>query len=168
MGAGLRYTREVRLLLYNMRYGLGFGPGLHWAVPGVGYLFGNPANLKRITTFIKNQNPDIVGLVEVDTGSIRTHHINQADAIAKALGHYSVYQCKYGVESVNQHLPIVRKQGNAFLAAQQVQGERFHYVEKGIKRLIIELELEQLSVFSCTCPSRIDTDRRSCIPCMTW
>ncbi|HEX5421423.1 MAG TPA: endonuclease/exonuclease/phosphatase family protein [Gammaproteobacteria bacterium] len=137
----------MRLLLYNIRYGLGFGPGLHWALPGIGYLFGNSANLLRIIDFIKSQDPDIVGLIEVDAGSIRTHRVNQADSVAKALGHYSVYQCKYGIESLNQHLPIVRKQGNAFLAAPHVHGERFHYFEKGIKRLIIELELEDVSVF---------------------
>jgi endonuclease/exonuclease/phosphatase family metal-dependent hydrolase len=83
----------------------------------------------------------------VDTGSIRTRKINQADVIAKALGHYSVYQCKYGAKSLNQRLPILRKQGNAFLAAPRVHGERFHYFDKGIKRLIIELELEECSIF---------------------
>jgi endonuclease/exonuclease/phosphatase family metal-dependent hydrolase len=86
-------------------------------------------------------------LVEVDTGSIRTRSINQAEAIARSLGHYSVYQCKYGARSLNNHLPIVRKQGNAFLAAPRVHGERFHYFEKGIKRLIIELELDDCAIF---------------------
>lgn len=137
----------MRLLLYNIRYGIGFGSSMRWPVPGVGYLMGNRDNLQRITDFIKSQNPDIVGLVEVDSGSIRTRRINQAEAIARALGHYSVYQCKYGVSSVNKMVPIVRKQGNAFLAAPRVHGERFHYFEKGIKRLTIELELEDCAVF---------------------
>src|SRR4051812_11189020 len=131
---------EMRLLLYNIRYGLGLGAAVHWPLPGAGYLLGNRGNLQRITDFIKAQDPDIVGLVEVDTGSIRTGRVNQAEAIGRALGHYSVYQCKYGVASVNQYLPILNKQGNAFLAAPRVHGERFHYFEKGIKRLIIELE----------------------------
>jgi endonuclease/exonuclease/phosphatase family metal-dependent hydrolase len=137
----------MRLLLYNIRYGIGFGPGLHWPLPGMGYLLGNKGNLQRITDFIKGQDPDIVGLIEVDTGSIRTRRVNQAEAIGRALGHYSVYQCKYGESSLNQRLPIVRKQANAFLAAPRVHGERFHYFEKGIKRLIIELELEDCAVF---------------------
>ncbi|HJR71108.1 MAG TPA: endonuclease/exonuclease/phosphatase family protein [Gammaproteobacteria bacterium] len=137
----------MRLLLYNIRYGLGLGSALHWPLPGMGYLLGNRTNLQRITDFIKSQDPDIVGLIEVDTGSIRTRSINQADVIARALGHYSVYLCKYGMRSLNQHLPILRKQGNAFLAAPRVHGERFHYFEKGIKRLIIELELEDCAIF---------------------
>lgn len=137
----------MRLLLYNIRYGVGLGSSVHWPLPGVGYLLGNQGNLERITRFIKEQDPDIVGLIEVDTGSIRTRRVNQAKVIADALGHYSVYQCKYGTASLNHHLPIVRKQANAFLAAPSVHGERFHYFEKGIKRLIIELELENCAVF---------------------
>lgn len=137
----------MRLLLYNIRYGLGLGPAMHLPLPGAGYLLGNRGNLDRITEFIKSQDPDIVGLVEVDSGSIRSRRVNQAETIARALGHYSAYQCKYGSSSLNKRLPIVRKQGNAFLAAPRVHGEHFHYFEKGIKRLIIELELEDCSVF---------------------
>ena len=96
---------------------------------------------------VRYPDPDIVGLVEVDTGSIRSRRVNQAEAIAEALGHYSAYQCKYGTRSFNARLPIMRKQGNAFLAAPRVHGERFHYFEKGIKRLIIELELDDCAVF---------------------
>lgn len=137
----------MRLLLYNIRYGLGLGSTMHLPVPGAGYLFGNRGNLERITNFIKSQDPDIVGLVEVDTGSIRSRWINQADRIAESMGHYSAYQCKYGESSLNHRLPIVRKQGNAFLAAPRVHGERFHYFDTGIKRLIIELELDDCAVF---------------------
>lgn len=137
----------MRLLLYNIRYGVGLGSSVHWPLPGAGYLLGNRRNLDRIIQFIRDQDPDLVGLVEVDTGSIRSRKVNQAEEIARAIGHYSVYQCKYGLESLNQLLPIVRKQGNAFLAAPRIHGERFHYFEKGIKRLIIELELDDCAIF---------------------
>ena len=137
----------MRLLLYNIRYGLGLGSAVHWPVPGAAYLLGNRNNLQRIIEFIKEQDPDIVGLVEVDTGSIRSRWVNQAETIAQAMGHYSAYQCKYAETSINNLLPIVRKQGNAFLAAPHVHGERFHYFDTGIKRLIIELELESCAVF---------------------
>ena len=62
-----------------------------------------------MTQFIKSRDPDIVGLIEVDTGSIRTGLVNQAQVIAKSLGHYSTYQCKYGTSSINTLVPIVRK-----------------------------------------------------------
>ena len=73
--------------------------------------------------------------------------MNQAERIADALGHYSTYQCKYGEASFNQRVPVLRKQGNAFLAAPRVHGERFHYFNTGIKRLIIELELDDVAIF---------------------
>ncbi len=139
--------RSMRFLLYNIRYAAGTGARFHLPVPGAGYVLGNRDNLTAITDFIKSRNPDVVGLVEVDTGSVRTRMVNQAEAIARQLGHYSTYQCKYAESSLNKRLPIVRKQANAFLAAPRVHGERFHYFETGIKRLIIELELEDVAIF---------------------
>lgn len=137
----------MRLLVYNIRYAVGAGPPPHLPVPGAGYLFGNPGHLDSIIEFLKSQDPDIVGLIEVDVGSVRSGRVNQAEAIARALGHYSCYECKYGEESVNQLLPILRKQANAFLAAPRIAGERFHYFDTGIKRLIIELELDDTVIF---------------------
>ncbi len=142
------YTvKRMRLLIYNIRYAVGAGVPPHVPVPGAGFLFGNPGNLDNIIGFLKQEDPDIVGLIEVDIGSVRSGRVNQADAIARALGHYSSYECKYGEESVNQYLPILRKQANAFLAAPRIAGERFHYFDTGIKRLIIELELDGIAIF---------------------
>lgn len=136
----------MRLVVWNIRYAAGYGPAFHLPVPGAGYLRSNRRNLTRITEFIQSADPDVVGLIEVDTGSIRSR-VNQAESIATALGHYSTYQCKYGEASFNNRVPVLRNQGNAFLAAPRVQGERFHYFDTGIKRLIIELELDDVAIF---------------------
>lgn len=137
----------MRLLVYNIRYATGTGPTFHLPLPGAGYLRSSPRILKGITQYIRSENADIVGLIEVDIGSIRTGMVNQADYIAKELGHFTTYQCKYSAASINQFVPVVRKQANAFLAAPRVTGERFHYFDTGIKRLIIELELDDVCVF---------------------
>jgi endonuclease/exonuclease/phosphatase family metal-dependent hydrolase len=137
----------LRLLLYNIRYATGTGAAFHLPLPGAGYLRSNRKVLTRITEFIRAEQSDIVGLIEVDTGSVRTGMVNQAEHIASQIGHYSTYECKYGRSSLNQFVPIVRKQANAFLSAPHVRGERFHYFDTGIKRLIIELELEDVCVF---------------------
>ncbi len=137
----------MRLLVYNIRYAMGAGTPPHVPIPGAGYLFGNPGNLDNIIEFIRSSVPDIVGLIEVDVGSVRSGRVNQAEAIARALGHYSCYECKYGEDSVNQRLPILRKQANAFLASPAIAGERFHYFDTGVKRLIIELELDDIVIF---------------------
>ena len=90
---------------------------MHMPLPGAGYVLGNVSVLPEITQFVKSVDPDIVGLIEVDTGSIRSRKVNQAEEIAAALGMNSSYETKYGSKSLNQLLPIVRKQGNAFMAA---------------------------------------------------
>lgn len=138
----------MRLLLYNIRYAVGAGASMHMPVPGAGYVLGNQSVLPDITSFIRSTDPDIVGLVEVDTGSIRSRMVNQAEKIATDLGLNSSYELnKYGESSINQLIPIIRNQGNAFLAAPRVHGESFHYFDTGIKRLIIELEMENFAVF---------------------
>ena len=137
----------MRLLLYNIRYAVGAGASMHVPLPGAGYLLGSQTVLGEITDFIRSCDPDFVGLVEVDTGSIRSRRVNQADSIAKELGMNTSFEIKYGESSINQLLPIIRKQGNAFLAAERVHGETFHYFDTGIKRLIIELEMERFAVF---------------------
>ncbi|NIV18180.1 MAG: endonuclease [Woeseiaceae bacterium] len=137
----------MRLLLYNIRYAVGGGASMHMPLPGAGYVLGSQSVLPEITRFVKSIDPDIVGLIEVDTGSIRSRKVNQAEKIASDLGMNTSYETKYGSKSLNQILPIVRKQGNAFMAAPRVHGEKFHYFDTGIKRLIIELEMENFAVF---------------------
>ena len=137
----------MRLLLYNIRYAVGGGARMHMPIPGAGYVLGNKTILPDITRFIKSVDPDIVGLIEVDTGSIRSRNVNQAEKIAADLSMNTSYETKYGEKSLNKVLPIVRKQGNAFMAAARVHGETFHYFDTGIKRLIIELEMEEFAVF---------------------
>jgi endonuclease/exonuclease/phosphatase family metal-dependent hydrolase len=139
--------RRMRLLLYNIRYAVGGGASMHMPLPGAGYVLGNQSVLPDITKFIKSVDPDIVGLIEVDTGSIRSRKVNQAEKLASDLGMNTSYETKYGEKSFNKLLPIVRKQGNAFMAARRVHGETFHYFDTGIKRLIIELEMERYAIF---------------------
>jgi endonuclease/exonuclease/phosphatase family metal-dependent hydrolase len=137
----------LRLLVYNIRYATGTGPAFHLPLPGAGYLRSSRRVLEHITQFIRSEDPDLIGLIEVDTGSVRTGMVNQAAYIADAVGHYTAHQCKYGTSSINHWVPIVRKQANALLAAPRVTGERFHYFDTGIKRLIIELELDEVCIF---------------------
>jgi len=138
----------MRLLLYNIRYATGHGPRFHFPLPGVGgYLRGTSRNLQRIVQFVGSLSPDIVGLIEVDMGSVRSSTINQAEAIAAAIGHSPSYQNKYGLASINQRLPIIRKQGNAFLSRFPNAIQRVHYFDLGIKRLIMELELDEVCLF---------------------
>ena len=137
----------MRLLLYNIRYAAGIGKDFHFPVPYSGYFKHTNGNLKRIVDFIKSVDPDIVGLVEVDSGSFRSEKNNQAETIAQELNQYHVFQSKYPTASMAQKVPVLNKQGNAILTNQKIKSSKFHYFRVGVKRLVIELELENFSIF---------------------
>ena len=124
----------MRFLLYNIRYAAGIGKEIHFPFPYSGYLKKNNKNLLKIADFIKNMNPDIVGLVEVDNGSFRSGHRNQAEMISEKLGCYHVYQSKYGEKSLLKYVPLLNSQGNAFLTNQEIRAQNFHYFDKGVKK----------------------------------
>jgi len=134
----------MRFLLYNIRYGTG---DRRFLFPWSGYFRNTTANLNEIVQFIGSVDADIIGLVEVDAGSIRSEKQNQAQTIADTLGHYHTYRSKYSQFSLTRFLPVMNKQGNAFLTRNTIANEKFHYFDKGVKRLVIELELENLTVF---------------------
>jgi len=134
----------MRFLFYNIRYGTG---GRRLLVPWSGYFRRTTKNLKAITDFVQDLDPDIIGLVEVDSGSYRSRSENQAEIIAKALSHEHTYKCKYDKKSFAHRVPIMRKQGNAFLTRDTVMDAKFHYFDRGVKRLVIQLELKELTVF---------------------
>lgn len=134
----------MRFILYNIRYGTG-GRKLH--SPLNGYLRRTGKNFECITQFLQDLNPDVAGLIEVDAGSYRSGKSNQAETIASRLGHYHVYRSKYGEESLTNHFPILNQQGNAFVVRDDGHKETFHYFDRGVKRLVIELEMENVTFF---------------------
>lgn len=133
----------MRFVLYNIRYGTGGGFRLPWA----GYLRRTSGCLSDISKYIQEYNPHIVGLVEVDAGSFRCASENQAGTLACDLGHYHTYMSKYHKKSFMNRIPILKQQGNAFLTHDTIANEKFHYFDKGVKRLVIELELENVTLF---------------------
>lgn len=137
----------MRFLLYNIRYAAGIGRHFHLPVPYSGYFKHTNGNLKKIVDFIKLVNPDITGLIEVDSGSFRSEKNNQAEAVAWELQHDHIYQSKYSASSMARKVPLLNKQGNAILTNQEIVSQKFHYFREGVKRLVIELELADLSVF---------------------
>jgi endonuclease/exonuclease/phosphatase family metal-dependent hydrolase len=140
-------TDTIKFLLYNIRYGTGTGLGYHLPLPFAGYFRPSVKNTSRIVDFIKENQPDIIGLVEVDEGSYRSGKINQAQWIAEELGYHPVHETKYGTQSLARKMPILNRQGNAFVTRRHVVAERFHFLETGMKRLVIELEFDNFVIF---------------------
>ena len=90
----------MRFLLYNIRYAAGIGKQFHLPVPYSGYFKHTNGHLEKIVDFIKSINPDVVGLIEVDSGSFRSDKNNQAEAIAAEMQYNHIYQSKYSNGSV--------------------------------------------------------------------
>ncbi len=134
----------MRFLLYNICYGT---HGNQRKFPLLGMLGHTHDHLAEITEFIRPLDPDVIGLIEVDNGSYRSGKISQTQQMAKELGHFHSYCSKYGATSRWQRIPIYNQQGNAFLAKDTIHGEKFHYFERGMKKLVIELELETVTFF---------------------
>lgn len=137
----------MRFLLYNIRYGAGNGWKVHFPLPFSGYLRRTEDNFRQIADFIKAVNPDVTGLIEVDSGSFRSKRNNQARLIAEAIQHHHVFENKYSGHSMVRKLPLFNKQGNAFLTNQDIRSLRCHYFNRGFKRLVIEAELEEFTTF---------------------
>lgn len=137
----------MRFLLYNIRYATGSDIGYHLPLPFIGFFKKTQNRLEEIVSFIRAVDPDIVGLVEVDSGSYRSNNSCQVAAIAKELDHYHVVETKYGLRSMANKVPVLNKQGNGVLSRETIIKHRFHYFFEGVKRLVIEVELVDIVVF---------------------
>jgi len=137
----------MRFLLYNIRYGAGVGKQIHFPVPYAGYFKNTDKNFKQIAAFVKSMRPDITGLIEVDNGSFRSEQKNQAACMAVEMQHCYIYQSKYGHGSLAQKMPLLKQQGNALLTNREIKAQEFYYLNKGVKRLVMKLELSDLTVF---------------------
>ncbi len=137
----------MRFLLYNIRYAAGVGGRFHFPFPYAGYLRRSHLNFDKILEFIRSVNPDVMGLVEVDGGSFRTAQLCQAEMIAEQLGYYHVIETKYGSASMAHKIPLLRTQGNAVLTRMPIISHRFHYFDEGVKRLVIQVCTERLTIF---------------------
>lgn len=144
---GQSEIQSMRLLVYNIRYGAGIGRQFHFPFPYSGYLKPVNGNFEKIVQYIKSVKPDIIGLLETDLGSYRVEYRNQVKRIAADLNHSAVYKGKYELDSLMSRIPVLNKQGNAILTNRNIIRKRFHYLQDGVKRLIIEVEFADIRLF---------------------
>jgi endonuclease/exonuclease/phosphatase family metal-dependent hydrolase len=137
----------LRFLLYNIRYCAGIGSKFHLPLPYAGYLKRSGENFDQITEFIRTASPDIVGLVEVDSGSFRTANSCQAESLARQMGFNHVVESKYREGSMVGRVPVLCNQGNALLFKQDIVEHKFHFFKQGVKRLVIEARTGDVTVF---------------------
>ncbi len=138
----------MRFLVYNIAYGTG-GPNgsSHRVLTSHRYIKTHDKHFEKIINFIKKANVDIIGLVEVDTGSFRTEQINQVKKIADHLNHFHICDIKYGENSFLRKVPYLRNQSNAILTAFENEKSKFHYMPRGMKKLVIESRINNVIFF---------------------
>ena len=138
----------MRLLVYNIAYGTGCPNGLAkrvWTVHR--YIRTSHSHLDRIIEFIDGSAADIVGLVEIDTGSFRTAYVDQVEKVALHLSKYRTCDVKYAKDSIGRLIPILQSQANAVLTKRKIPKKHFHFFPIGFKRLIIEVHIEGIRFF---------------------
>ncbi len=138
----------MKFVLYNIRYGTGGKMIKKSFLPYVtGYMSNTKGHIKKIGEYLKSENPDVVGLIEVDLGSIRHSYVNQVEVLSEELNHYNIHEVKYNEGSKFNKFPVIRKQGNALIYKDKYEGVKFHHFNVGTKTLIIELELDNVVIF---------------------
>ena len=137
----------MRFLVYNIRYATGHNNGYHLPFPYSGFFRSTHRNLDEIIQFIQSYMPDVIGLIEVDSGSYRTGKNCQAEVIASVLGYNHLVESKYGNRALVNRVPVMNKQSNALLTRESILRHTFHYFNEGVKRLVIEAEFESVIIF---------------------
>lgn len=108
---------------------------------------------ERLVDVIADESPDVVCLLEVDQGSVRTMTDGQVNRLAELLtDHGLAYRAradaKYGDENVLGRLPVLSHLSNGLLVREDVDATiEAHYLDTGPKRLVTEVRLGDLSIF---------------------
>ncbi len=132
----------VKVISYNIEYCEGI-PGRWYQYLKLWKIFFPPKDLdQKIIQFLKKLKPDILTLIEVDTGSLRSRGRDEVKFIEEAMGLKSfVEKIKYpllGWASLFHHLPILNKQANAIISRYKLTKTKYHIFHEGTKRMVIE------------------------------
>ena len=108
----------MKILLYNACYCIGFKePRKSQYEKLWKYIYSGTSTLVDLIELVKQENPDVLALTEIDSGSIRARLVNQPLSIANECGFGSVfYKKKYGPALIKGAFPIFAHQCNAILA----------------------------------------------------
>ncbi|MEW5896324.1 MAG: endonuclease/exonuclease/phosphatase family protein [Nanoarchaeota archaeon] len=140
----------VKLITYNIEYCEGM-EGLWYQYLYFWRIFFPPKNLdQRIVDALKKINPDILSLVEVDTGSFRAKK-DEVVFFEKKLGMRNfVEKVKYplrGWLKLFHYVPVLNKQANAIIAKYKISKVKYHLFHEGTKRVVIQVDVN--------CPKKI-------------
>ena len=136
----------VRLICYNIEYCEGM-EGIWYQYFYFWRIFFPPRNVeKNLIKELKRLKPDILTLIEVDTGSIRNKGKDEVIQLEKKLGMKSfVEKVKYPLQGwlrLFHHVPIQNKQANAIISKYKFEKIKYHVFHEGTKRMVIEATIK--------------------------
>lgn len=136
----------VRLISYNIEYCEGI-EGKWYQYLKFWKIFFPPKNLdQKIVAALLKISPDIIALIEVDTGSFRSRGLDEVRVLEKELGLTSfVEKVKYPLKGwlkLFHHMPILNKQANALISKFPFTKVKYHILHEGTKRVIIEANIK--------------------------
>ncbi|MFP4656357.1 MAG: endonuclease/exonuclease/phosphatase family protein [Candidatus Woesearchaeota archaeon] len=141
----------TRIILYNIQYCSGF-KGSWWEYIRFWKMLFPPKYLDYVmANELKGYAPDVVGFIEIDTGSIRAKKKDKTVFFREflELGDQAgrVKYTKEGFSKIMGSLPITRKQGNAIISKHKISEVKYHDLNRGTKRIAIESLIEKPGKF---------------------
>jgi len=144
----------LKILLSNLEYCTGIDGSLfHYFIYGIKYLFCpkfvQMRILKKVSTIIKRENPDVCCLLEVNKGALNRAFVGQMKELS-SLTKYPFFdvETKYARNSVFRYVPFFSSNCNGFLAKERFEINKY-FIRKSAKGLIYEILLnDKISLFS--------------------
>lgn len=132
----------VRLITYNLQYFEGTTKNMLQYFD-LYHVFRERKSIEmKMLEFISKYNPDILSLVEIDSGSKRVGRKDELKRFSERLGlEYVAHSIKYakkGFFRIFRVLPFFKNQENAILSKTKLSKVKYHYLHKGSKRVVIE------------------------------
>lgn len=139
----------MKLVFYNMAYGTGMNGSWKRYLKETWRFFWLPLEvLRNIAKTMKEADPDVLCLAEVDNGSFRNRFRSQSKQLSRMLKLSHAYtQTKYHPKSIWQYMHLIRKQHDAILSRHKGQIKR-HNLKSGMKKLVQEFIVDGYSVFT--------------------
>ncbi len=140
-----------KLITYNIEYCEGI-EGLWYQYLKFWRVFLAPKNVsQKMVKALQKLKPDILALVEVDTGSLRARRKDEVVFLEEKLHLKNfVEKVKYPLKGwlkLFHHVPILNKQANAIISRFNFEKIRYHVFHEGTKRMVIETAIK--------CPKKV-------------
>lgn len=145
----LVYSESMKIMFYNIAYGTGLnGSWRQYLSRSWRFLWLPLSAMPNMIMALKRENPDVLCLAEVDSGSFRNRFRCQARQIAKKLKFpYFKTTTKYRPKSIWQYMTLIRRQHDAILSRKKGLFLK-HQLKSGMKKLVQEYVVNDISIFT--------------------